>query len=207
MSDRRNFLKQTSAAVASLSFMQLANPVFASEFSNRINRIKDNSVSEVAQDEDFWNYIRECFSVSQTIINFNNGGVSPQPKVVQEAHIDNYRFCNQGPSYYMWRILDQGREPLRNKLADYAGCSAEEIAINRNSTEGLNNIIFGLDLKASSRSVSPLLSALARNSAITDSAIALNDIGWYCRLSLPASIFVAMSRAGGVAREQLDTPS
>ena len=41
----------------------------------------------------------------------------------------------------------------------------------------------------SSRSVSPLLSALARNSAITDSAIAFSDIGWYCRLSLPASIF------------------
>ena len=48
----------------------------------------------------------------------------------------------------MWRILDQGREPLRKNLAKLAGCDAEEIAINRNSTEGLNNIIFGLDLKA-----------------------------------------------------------
>jgi selenocysteine lyase/cysteine desulfurase len=48
----------------------------------------------------------------------------------------------------MWRILDQGREALREKLADLAGCSAEEIAINRNATEGLNTVIFGLNLKA-----------------------------------------------------------
>lgn len=47
----------------------------------------------------------------------------------------------------MWRILDQGREALRIKLADLAGVSPEEIAINRNATEGLNSIIFGLNLK------------------------------------------------------------
>jgi len=46
----------------------------------------------------------------------------------------------------MWQILDQGREPLRQKLAEVAGCDAEEIAINRNSTEGLNSVIFGLNL-------------------------------------------------------------
>jgi selenocysteine lyase/cysteine desulfurase len=48
----------------------------------------------------------------------------------------------------MWQILDQGREPLREKLAGLCGCDKEEIAINRNSTEGLNTVIFGLNLKA-----------------------------------------------------------
>jgi selenocysteine lyase/cysteine desulfurase len=48
----------------------------------------------------------------------------------------------------MWRILDQGREPLRTNLAALAGCDAEEIAINRNSSEGLETVIFGLQLKA-----------------------------------------------------------
>mgnify|MGYP003326443570 FL=1 len=47
----------------------------------------------------------------------------------------------------MWRILDQGREPLRTKLAEVAGCSKEEIAINRNSSEGLETVIFGLTLQ------------------------------------------------------------
>jgi selenocysteine lyase/cysteine desulfurase len=48
----------------------------------------------------------------------------------------------------MWRVLDLGREPLRKNLSRIAGCSEEEIAINRNSSEGLETIIFGLQLKA-----------------------------------------------------------
>lgn len=37
---------------------------------------------------------------------------------------------------------------MRKNLAKLAGCDAEEIAINRNSSEGLETIIFGLQLKA-----------------------------------------------------------
>jgi selenocysteine lyase/cysteine desulfurase len=48
----------------------------------------------------------------------------------------------------MWQILDQGREPLRERLATLCGCSPEEVAINRNATEGLNTVIFGLNLIA-----------------------------------------------------------
>jgi selenocysteine lyase/cysteine desulfurase len=48
----------------------------------------------------------------------------------------------------VWRISDMGREPLRQKLAELAGCDAEEVAINRNSTEALNTVIYGLPLKA-----------------------------------------------------------
>ncbi|HMX78179.1 MAG TPA: aminotransferase class V-fold PLP-dependent enzyme, partial [Chitinophagaceae bacterium] len=87
-------------------------------------------------------------TVSSGIINLNNGGVSPAPKTVQDAMKRYYDYCNEAPSYYMWRILDQGREPLRKNLAKLAGCDAEEIAINRNSSEGLETIIFGLQLKA-----------------------------------------------------------
>jgi selenocysteine lyase/cysteine desulfurase len=67
---------------------------------------------------------------------------------VQQA-VERYnQLSNEGPSYYMWQILDQGREPLRQKLAHLAGANPNEIAINRNSTEALNTIIYGLPLKA-----------------------------------------------------------
>jgi selenocysteine lyase/cysteine desulfurase len=59
-----------------------------------------------------------------------------------------YDFSNEAPSYYMWRELDKGREPLRRNLARLAGCSPEEIAMNRNASEGLETVIFGLQLKA-----------------------------------------------------------
>jgi len=141
-SSRRNFIRLFSGAMTGLPFLQLVNPAFAMQASH--HNFQEGSFDN---DEDFWGWIREAYTVSPNIINLNNGGVAPQPKVVQDAHIRFYQYCNEAPSYYMWQILDQGREPLREKLAGICGCDAEEIAINRNSTEGLNTVIFGLNLK------------------------------------------------------------
>lgn len=146
--NRRNFMFKTAASIGGLTFLSAIDHAYAAELENQVNRVGKLSIQGAAEDEDFWGWIRESFTVSPNIINLNNGGVSPQPKVVQDAHIRYYQYCNEAPSYYMWRILDQGREGLRTKLADLCGVSPDEIAINRNSTEGLNNIIFGLNLKA-----------------------------------------------------------
>jgi len=143
-SSRRNFLR--SAAV--LPFLSAIDPVFASEASQYATTHHPNALDALVSDEDFWGWVRSSYTVSPNIINLNNGGVAPQPKVVQDAHIRYYQYANESPSYYMWQILDQGREPLREKLAGLAGCDKEEIAINRNATEGLNTVIFGLNLKA-----------------------------------------------------------
>ncbi len=146
--DRRDFMNKGAFAIGGLTFLSSINKTFASSLEKQVNRLENMSIGAGAEDEDFWSYIRESFTVSPNLINLNNGGVSPQPKVVQDAHIRYYQYCNEAPSYYMWRILDAGREALRAKLADLAGVSPDEIAINRNATEGLNNIIFGLNLKA-----------------------------------------------------------
>lgn len=141
---RRNFLKTFSA----LPFLFAVDKGFATEALQVKQMLAAEGPLSHVDDEDFWSWIREAYTVSPNIINLNNGGVAPQPKVVQDAHIRYYQYCNEAPSYYMWQILDQGREPLREKLAGLCGCDKEEIAINRNSTEGLNTVIFGLNLKA-----------------------------------------------------------
>ena len=146
MSTRRKFLTQLGLTTGSLPFLSFANPGFAEQAYNRMQKARSNA--DMPGDEDFWGWVRESYTTSPNIINLNNGGVSPQPKVVQDAHIRYYQYCNEAPSYYMWQILDQGREPLREKLAGICGCSPEEVAINRNATEGLNTVIFGLNLKA-----------------------------------------------------------
>jgi selenocysteine lyase/cysteine desulfurase len=103
---------------------------------------------ELAADEDYWSVIQQAYTVNPNMVNLNNGGVSPSPRVVQEAVERFNKLSNEAPSYYMWRILDQGREPVRYKLATLAGCSPNEIAINRNATEALNTVIFGFPFKA-----------------------------------------------------------
>jgi len=148
MSTRRSFLQKFSALAALSATPPFLSSIEGKSFLRGIDRINGLSIEESIQDETFWYQVRQAYTVSSSMINFNNGGVCPQPKVVQEA-VERYnRLSNETPSYYMWRVLDEGREPLRRKLADLAGCSADEIAINRNSSEALETIIFGLRLQA-----------------------------------------------------------
>jgi selenocysteine lyase/cysteine desulfurase len=144
---RRNFLQKAGMLAGAFSTNSLFSQLNAADLENANNKIQYLSPEEAAADEDYWSVIQQAYSVNPAIINLNNGGVSPAPKVVQEA-VDRYnKMANEGPSYYMWRIMDMGREPLREKLADLAGCDVNEIAINRNATEALNTVIYGLDLK------------------------------------------------------------
>lgn len=145
---RRNFLQKTSLLAGAFSVNNLFNQLHAADFDHANKNVAGLSNDQVAADEDYWAAIQQAYSVNPNIINLNNGGVSPAPRIVQDA-LDRYnKLCNEAPSYYMWRVLDLGREPLREKLADLAGASTEEIAINRNTTEALNTVIYGLRLKA-----------------------------------------------------------
>src|SRR6476469_39705 len=147
MKDRRKFLQQITLSAGAFSASSLFNQLLAKDFKEAEKKIEDLSPEQAAGDEDYWTVIQQAYTVNPNIINLNNGGVSPSPRVVQEA-VERYnKLSNEGPSYFMWRILDQGREPLRRKLAELGGCDAEEIAINRNATESLNTIIYGLELK------------------------------------------------------------
>lgn len=148
MGTRRKFLR----ALAGTLGMSAAAPFYSSAMAGRLQAFLDSyghiPAGELAQDESFWRQVRLAYSVSSSIVNLNNGGVSPQPIAVQEA-VERYnRMSNELPTYYMWRILDDGREPLRARLAALAGCSPEEIAVNRNASEALETVIFGLRLKA-----------------------------------------------------------
>ncbi|MCW3117871.1 MAG: aminotransferase class V-fold PLP-dependent enzyme [Chitinophagaceae bacterium] len=145
---RRKFLQKAGVFSTAALLSSLTKPAWSRNLDKALKNAEGLSATDLAGEEDFWYYIQQSFTVSPGIINLNNGGVSPAPKTVQDAMKRYYDYCNEAPSYYMWRILDQGREPLRKNLARLAGCDAEEIAINRNSSEGLETIIFGLQLKA-----------------------------------------------------------
>jgi selenocysteine lyase/cysteine desulfurase len=101
----------------------------------------------IARDEDFWLNIRHAFVVDRTMINLNNGGVSPAPRVVMDTEKRYLEIENMNPTYYMWRILDPGLERVRQRLAKEFGCDAEEIAITRNASEALEIVQLGLELK------------------------------------------------------------
>jgi len=108
---------------------------------------RSGSAASLARDESFWFEVQQAFTVDRSLINLNNGGVSPSPAVVQAAMKRHLDYSNTAPTYAMWRILEPQREGVRQRLARFFGCDAEEIALTRNASESLQICQFGHDLK------------------------------------------------------------
>lgn len=98
-------------------------------------------------DESYWREIQQAFTLDRTIINLNNGGCSPSPRVVHEAFKRYLDISNQAPVYHMWQILEPNIESVRRRLAAEFGCDAEELAITRNASEALQIAQLGITLK------------------------------------------------------------
>ena len=143
-SSRRSF-------VASLSGAAVLLPSF---HERSIQRLRDSlavagrrSAADLADDEAYWSTIQRAFDADRTMVNLNNGGVSPSPSHVLEAMIRDLRFTNELPVEHMWRVLEPRIESVRRDVAREFGCDPEELAITRNASEALENMIFGIDLK------------------------------------------------------------
>ncbi|MEK6253285.1 MAG: aminotransferase class V-fold PLP-dependent enzyme, partial [Gemmatimonadales bacterium] len=91
--------------------------------------------------------VARAFTVDRSLVNLNNGGVSPAPGYVQEAMKRHLDYSNEAPVYTMWRILEPQREAVRERVAREWGVDAEEIAFTRNASESLQAVQFGIDLE------------------------------------------------------------
>lgn len=127
----------------------------AAAFRNTALTLLEKHVSRVvsdpnatAEDEEFWYGVRQAFTLDPVIVNFNNGGCSPSPRIVQESMRRQLEFGNQAPSYFMWRNLEPEIEGVRKRLAALFDADPEEIAITRNASESLMTCIFGLPMQA-----------------------------------------------------------
>jgi len=144
--NRRSFLNRTLGAAGGVALAPVASAI-GPGFERKLSAVESITPGELATDEEFWQFIRQAFTISPNLINLNNGGVSPQPKIVQDKVTHYQSVSNEGPAHYMWTVLGEEREPMRRKLAATAGCPPESIAIVRNTTEALDQIIFGFPLE------------------------------------------------------------
>lgn len=110
-------------------------------------RAADQSPTETAADEDFWMEVRQAFTTDRAVINLNNGSLCPAPRAVQEAMHHYWDITNLQPSIYVDQILIPRTQQIRERLAQAFGCDPEEMALTRNTSEGLHNVINGIDLK------------------------------------------------------------
>lgn len=150
MSSRRDFLSTITVPAA---FLAAGAPLPTTPTRDWLDVAVDlashgGTAAEVATDEDFWSEVARAFTVDRSLVNFNNGGVSPSPDWVQEALKRHLDLTNMAPAYTMWRILEPQRETVRQRMAREWGVTPDEVAITRNASESLQILQFGHELNA-----------------------------------------------------------
>ncbi|MCL7965825.1 MAG: aminotransferase class V-fold PLP-dependent enzyme [marine benthic group bacterium] len=149
MNSRREFLGSIGvpafAAAAGIPLFP-PRPNASARLQDVLDTRHENLVA-AASDEEFWGEIARSFTVDRSLVNLNNGGVSPSPAFVQDAMKRHLDYSNEAPVYTMWRILEPQREAVRKRLAREWSVDAEEIALTRNASEGLQICQLGFDLE------------------------------------------------------------
>ena len=137
--------------IAGLAGAGVALPVFSERAAAQLFKAEmvagARTAAELASDESYWSEIQRAFDSDRTMINLNNGGISPTPSHVLEQMIRDLRFVNELPVEHNWRVLEPRMESTRRELAKEFGCDPEEMAITRNASEGLEIMILGIDLQ------------------------------------------------------------
>ncbi|MEM9668659.1 MAG: aminotransferase class V-fold PLP-dependent enzyme [Pseudomonadota bacterium] len=133
--------RESLTGVGAVALAANALPVAAAAAQGQPNNPED-----VAQDETFWLQIAQAYSLDDRYIILNGGGNNPHPTAVTDALSAFDRQASSAPRPHNYTLLNH-KEKIRTRLAGHFGCSSDELAITRNTTEGLNIVSWGLNLQ------------------------------------------------------------
>ncbi len=130
--NRRNFIRSASV-LATVTFAEI-QALTAKQMISNTEDIVD------ADDEAYWDNVRQLFPLTQKMIYLNNGTMGPSPYPVIEAVRDGMMEGDHHGGYGGW-------EAASGKLAGFLGADEAEIALTHNVTDGINIACWGLPLK------------------------------------------------------------
>ncbi|MGI9077495.1 MAG: aminotransferase class V-fold PLP-dependent enzyme [Gemmatimonadaceae bacterium] len=125
----------------------LFGPAAAQAVRSAAQHTSSLTPGEAARDETFWREIQQAFSVPRGIVNLDNGCTCPAPRMVMEAMVRYSWQQEEAPCHTSEEILWPMVQTVRTDLARLFGCEAEELAIVRNTTEALDIVLLGVELK------------------------------------------------------------
>ncbi len=102
---------------------------------------------KTAPAESYWQMVKRQFPLEEKLIYLNAANVCPASRPVMDRHLEYLRDFHANPSFQNRDKYFSMRESLRGKVARMLRVSADEIAFTRNTSEGSNIIVKGLDLK------------------------------------------------------------
>ena len=144
--DKRSFLKN-------VGLMSMTAPLAFAHVRAAVAGVAHLGLEDVASDEDFWMKVRGEYDLKPDYINLENGYYCFMPRHTMEHLIEHMRNVNYEGSYYMRTVQWENKKKVAASVGDIVGCSADEVAITRNTTESLDLIIGGLNWNAGDEAV------------------------------------------------------
>jgi isopenicillin-N epimerase len=141
--DRRSFFKNMMMGVtaAALSANRLNAAVY-----EKLSALDQKALTQEAPDGAYWDYIAGQFMFEPGLIMMNNGTAGAMPRVVYNTLVEYFKIQAENP-YKCYSTFDAYREEARALAAQFIGADPDEVTLLRNTTEGLNIVAYGLNLK------------------------------------------------------------
>lgn len=144
--DKRTFLRNSGAlALSSMAPFEV--------LAKALDTVANMDTKILAREEDFWKAIRRGYKLKQDFINLENGYYSLMPEEILQLYLEQIKMVNYEAAYYMRTRQFDDKRKMAARLAELAGCTAEELIITRNTTESLDMVIAGQDWKAGDEAI------------------------------------------------------
>jgi len=141
--DRRQFFENLlgGTALSLYALRDLNGAIYKS-----IHSLNDAYQQVPSPDGVYWESIKKHYLMEDNLIMMNNGTVGPIPEPVYNTTMEYFKIQMTSPSD-LYTYFPTKVEDVRFKLANFVNVSPDEVAILRNTTEGINFVAGGLDLK------------------------------------------------------------
>lgn len=127
-------------------FRLAAVPVAWRAFQSKLEAAAASRLPD-AGNESYWQMVKRQYPLEENLIYLNAANVCPASRLVLDRHVEYLRDFHGNPSFQNRDKYEGMRESLRGKVARMLRVSPDEIAITRNTSEGSNIIVKGVDLK------------------------------------------------------------
>lgn len=133
---RRQFIRQGSALLAASSLLPWQHTLAQTSFNNR-----GLSPEQLARDEAYWAEVAAYYDRTEGIVNLEHGYWGKMANPVKDYYLQASDRINQQNSYYARREFNADHERSVAAVADALGVAADEIALTRNASEAIQNLI------------------------------------------------------------------
>lgn len=143
---RRKFLQAVGGLGLGAATATTGSPATVGRIAAAARALGAKTPAEAAHDEAFWAVVRDAFEGVRSSIWLGTVARGRSPRVVTDAVSEGYILMNQtrrGGNNYPER-----RDEVRRRLAAHVGCQPDEIALTRNTTDGITTVVSGLPLRA-----------------------------------------------------------